>query len=114
MPDATGYPSSLSKQDEWRTELISPAAPRRRICVQIVGCVYADLGILSSEGGLRQAFWAGQIRPVCDLAARMVKLRAVAITLLTTATFYDRIQNELKRNFNADDIYRMLYIRYAS
>ena len=43
----------------------------------------------------------------------MVKLRAVAITLLTTATFYDRIQNELKRNFNADDIHRMLYIRYA-
>lgn len=44
----------------------------------------------------------------------MVKLRAVAITLLTTATFYDRIQNELKRNFNADDIHRMLYIRCAS
>ncbi|KAI0726412.1 hypothetical protein C8Q72DRAFT_532361 [Fomitopsis betulina] len=53
----------------------------------------------------------GQIRPVCDLVAHMVKLRAVAITLLTTATFYDRIQNELKRNFNADDVHRMLYIR---
>ncbi|KZT67341.1 glycosyltransferase family 1 protein [Daedalea quercina L-15889] len=53
----------------------------------------------------------GQIRPLCDLAANMVKLRTVAITLFTTATFYDRIQNELKRNFGADDMHRMLYIR---
>lgn len=72
----------------------------------------APFGYPDCEEGLTAgAFWTGQIRPVCDLAAHMVKLRAVAITLLTTATFYDRIQNEIKRNFNADDIHRMLYIR---
>lgn len=72
------------------------------------------LGHLSfGEELTASAFWTGQIRPVCDLVAHMVKLRAVAITLLTTATFYDRIQNELKRNFNADDVHRMLYIRYS-
>ncbi|KAH9930284.1 uncharacterized protein B0H18DRAFT_873192, partial [Fomitopsis serialis] len=53
----------------------------------------------------------GQIRPLCDLAAHMVQLRAIVVTLFTTATFYDRVQNELKRNFAAEDIHRMLYIR---
>ncbi|TFY68837.1 hypothetical protein EVJ58_g770 [Rhodofomes roseus] len=41
----------------------------------------------------------------------MVKLRTIVVTLFTTATYYDRIQNELKRNFAAEDIHRMMYIR---
>jgi len=87
---------------------------RRR---HVVLFVYKSWGMsIQNDGGRALtafAVWTGQIRPLCDLAAHMVKLRAIVVTLFTTATFYDRVQNELRRSFAAEDIHRMLYIRYV-
>lgn len=42
----------------------------------------------------------GHLRPLCNLAARIVKMEpAIIITLFTTPTFYDKVQSELRRNF---------------
>ncbi|KZT72409.1 glycosyltransferase family 1 protein [Daedalea quercina L-15889] len=43
---------------------------------------------------------AGHMRPLCNFAARVVKMEpTIIVTLFTTSTFYDRVQTELKRNF---------------
>ena len=46
---------------------------------------------------------AGHTRPLVGLAAHMVKLRPVDVTLITTSAFYDRVKNELARSFDADE-----------
>lgn len=51
---------------------------------------------------LMQTF-VGHARPLVNLAARLVRLRPVAVTLLTTDAFYDRIKNELARSFDTDE-----------
>ncbi|OJT10140.1 UDP-glycosyltransferase 73C1 [Trametes pubescens] len=41
----------------------------------------------------------GHARPLINLAARLVKLRDITVTLLTTNQFYDRTVSELERSF---------------
>ncbi|KAI0743898.1 UDP-Glycosyltransferase/glycogen phosphorylase [Daedaleopsis nitida] len=45
----------------------------------------------------------GHIRPLCHLSARIVKLRPVTLTYLTTNTYYDRVKTELARSFDEDE-----------
>ena len=46
---------------------------------------------------------AGHTRPLVGLAAHMVKLRPVDVTLITTSAFYDRVKNELARHFETGE-----------
>ncbi|TFY54047.1 hypothetical protein EVJ58_g9090 [Rhodofomes roseus] len=42
----------------------------------------------------------GHMRPMCNFAARIVKMQpTILITHFVTPTFYDRVQTELRRNF---------------
>ena len=45
----------------------------------------------------------GHSRPMCTLAARMVKSRPVVITFLTIRPLFERIENEIARNFEEGD-----------
>ena len=45
----------------------------------------------------------GHARPLIHLAARLVRLRPVTFTFLTTDDFYDRINKELARSFDTDE-----------
>ncbi|KAI0630403.1 UDP-Glycosyltransferase/glycogen phosphorylase [Trametes polyzona] len=42
----------------------------------------------------------GHVRPICTLAARIVKLRpSVTVTFFTVVSFFERVQAEISRNF---------------
>ena len=57
---------------------------------------------------------AGHLRPLCNLAARMVKMEpTIIITLFTTPTFYDKVQTELRRNFEDQEKGLLERIRYT-
>ena len=45
----------------------------------------------------------GHVRPLCTLAARMLKLRDVDITLLTSCKAYDKVVEEIARNFEDEE-----------
>ncbi|KAM5530920.1 hypothetical protein V8D89_015410 [Ganoderma adspersum] len=45
----------------------------------------------------------GHARPLVNFAARLVRLRPIMVTFLTTDGFYDRIKNELGRSFDVDE-----------
>lgn len=46
----------------------------------------------------------GHTRPICSLAARLVKSGPVNVTFFTTMSFYDRVSAELVRNFDVHDV----------
>ncbi|KAH9927773.1 uncharacterized protein B0H18DRAFT_1118302 [Fomitopsis serialis] len=47
----------------------------------------------------------GHMRPVCNFVARLVKMEpTILITILITPTLYDRVQTELKRNFEEREL----------
>ncbi|KAJ3487389.1 hypothetical protein NLI96_g3563 [Meripilus lineatus] len=50
----------------------------------------------------------GHIRPLCVLAAQIVKARPIHISFLTSARLLDRIEAEVSRSFSADDTTRNL------
>ncbi|KAI0745133.1 UDP-Glycosyltransferase/glycogen phosphorylase [Earliella scabrosa] len=45
----------------------------------------------------------GHTRPLIHLAARIVKLRPVVLTMLTTDGFYERVKTEFSRSFDDDE-----------
>lgn len=40
------------------------------------------------------------MRPLVHLAARMVKLRPIVLTMITTHAFFDRVKTEFARSFD--------------
>lgn len=56
----------------------------------------------------------GHARPLINLAARLVKLRDITVTLLTTNQFYDRTVSELERSFVPGEEEFANRMRYAS
>lgn len=55
----------------------------------------------------------GHTRPLCGLAAKIVKLRPVHITLLTTQPFCERVKAEVARNFGPDEEFQRTLVRCA-
>ncbi|KAI0745365.1 UDP-Glycosyltransferase/glycogen phosphorylase [Earliella scabrosa] len=47
--------------------------------------------------------YTGHTRPMIHLAARIVKLRPVTLTMLTTDSFYERVKIELSRSFDGNE-----------
>ncbi|PSR79622.1 hypothetical protein PHLCEN_2v6923 [Hermanssonia centrifuga] len=45
----------------------------------------------------------GHTRPLCTLAARIVKSRSILVTLVTTRPFFDRVEKEISRNFSPEE-----------
>jgi hypothetical protein len=45
----------------------------------------------------------GHTRPLCNLAANIVKLRSGHVTLITSPSIVDKVHNELARNFGPDE-----------
>ena len=63
---------------------------------------------------MRAVHDSGHLRPLCNLAARIVKMEpAIIITLFTTATLYDKVQTELRRNFEDQEKQLLERIRCA-
>ena len=46
------------------------------------------------------------------MAAHIVKLRTVFVTLFTTETFHKRVEEELARSFNAEENETRMRLRY--
>ena len=46
---------------------------------------------------------SGHARPLVHLAARLVKLRPINLTILTSTAYYPRITTELARNFDPEE-----------
>ena len=44
--------------------------------------------------------FSGHMRPLVHLAARMVKLRPIVLTMITTHAFFDRVKTEFARSFD--------------
>lgn len=57
---------------------------------------------------------AGHARPLINLAGRLVKLRNITVTLLTTNQIYDRTVSELARSFVPGEEEFASRIRYGS
>ena len=55
----------------------------------------------------------GHARPLVNFVARLVRLRPVTATILTTDGFYDRIKNELARSFDTDEQELAARIRFV-
>ncbi|TFY68832.1 hypothetical protein EVJ58_g776 [Rhodofomes roseus] len=54
----------------------------------------------------------GHARPLCNLAARLAQgAEGTTVTFLTTPAFYDRVNSELLRNFDADEPHPLDRIR---
>ncbi|KAI0745368.1 UDP-Glycosyltransferase/glycogen phosphorylase [Earliella scabrosa] len=45
----------------------------------------------------------GHTRPMTHLVARIVKLRPIVLTMLTTDSFYERVKTEMARSFDANE-----------
>ncbi len=45
----------------------------------------------------------GHARPLCILAARLVKLRPLHITFFVSLSLYDRVKAEIARDFASSD-----------
>ncbi|KAM5530922.1 hypothetical protein V8D89_015412 [Ganoderma adspersum] len=56
----------------------------------------------------------GHTRPLISLAAHMVKLRPVDVTLITTNAFYERVKIELGRHFEAGEEEYSQHVRVIS
>ena len=54
----------------------------------------------------------GHVRPLCALAAQLVKLRNVNITFFTGCEIYDKVVEEISRNFEDGEEMLQQRIRY--
>ena len=54
---------------------------------------------------------AGRVRPLVNLAARLVKLCSVEVTVLVTNSLYERTQAELARSFEPGEDDVMEHVR---
>lgn len=45
----------------------------------------------------------GHVRPLIHLSARIVKLRPIVVTFVTTNAFYERAKTELTRSFEDEE-----------
>lgn len=94
---------------------VSSASPQRHLVLFNYeewgehAALLAIVGIMS----LRNPFVvAGHIRPICNFAARIVKMQpTVLITHFITPKFYDRAQTELRRNFEEQESSLLARIR---
>lgn len=55
--------------------------------------------------------YVGHTRPLCSLAARIVKSRPIYVTLFTTVPYYDRVNIELSRSFDEHELHARERIR---
>lgn len=54
------------------------------------------------QSGLLTQYFAGHTRPMCTLAARLVKLGPIIVTFFVAAKLYERVKAEIARDFDAN------------